>query len=174
MLMGRAKERLASRNPQSTVLSLEDFGLRTESGDGKNALKGLFKVEHIVKELEELKAVIQQSEKDNKDPTIYLKNYVFLGNPGTGKTTVARAMAEILHDIGILSSPNVKSCSALDLQAPYVGQTKDRVNEAMKEAQGGVLFIDEAYTLGMSQRTGGTVFAKEAVDQLVQLMTEPE
>ena len=74
----------------------------------------------------------------------YLESYVFLGSPGTGKTTIARAMAQILHEVGVLGSNHVKVVSGLDMQGSFVGQTKDKVNEMMAEAQGGVLFIDEA------------------------------
>jgi SpoVK/Ycf46/Vps4 family AAA+-type ATPase len=81
-------------------------------------------------------------------------------------------MAQILSELGVLETDKIVTCSALDLQGSYVGQTKDKVNEKMVEAQGGVLFIDEAYTLGGG--TGSGAFSQEAVDQLVKLMTDPE
>jgi SpoVK/Ycf46/Vps4 family AAA+-type ATPase len=167
--VSRAKGRLALRDPLSRKFSLADFDLEHKDSDGMAPLSGLFKIDHVKSELVALKLVIGQCEKDGKDPSEYLKNYVFVGNPGTGKTTVARAMAEMLHSLGILATNSIKTCSGLDLQGAYVGQTKEKVNEVMADAQGGVLFIDEAYTL-----YGGTVYATEAIDQLVQLMTEPE
>jgi len=167
-MVARAKERLVSRDPRATTLTLADFGLDRVSGDGLSALEGLFKVDHIRSRLQELRATLEQCDRDGKDRAEYLESYVFLGSPGTGKTTIARVMAQILHDLGVLGSTNVKIVSGLDMQAGFVGQTKDKVNELMAEAQGGVLFIDEAYTLGQGH------YSSEAVDQLVALMTSPE
>eukprot|EP01035_Chromulina_nebulosa_P018635 gene18635-24374_t len=155
-------------NSKSNEVILEDFGLSSTRKDPIQDLKGKFKMDHIVEELQKLSAVIKQCERDKKDPKEYLKNYIFIGNAGTGKTTVARSMAEMLHDLGLLANNKVIIKSGLDLQGSYLGQTKDKVNQAMTEAQGGVLFIDEAYSLGSS-----SLFSKEAVDQLVALMTDP-
>ena len=83
------------------------------------------------------------AEREGRDTKKYLSNYVFVGGPGTGKTTVARVMARVLHDIGVLASDVSVECSANDLQAGYVGQTKDKINDVFRQAQGGVLFIDE-------------------------------
>ena len=142
-MVARAKERVSSRDPRATALTLADFALDRADGDGSSALEGLFKVDHIVQKLQELKATLEQCDRDGKDRAEYLESYVFLGSPGTGKTTIARAMAQILHEVGVLGSNHVKVVSGLDMQGSFLGQTKDKVNEMMAEAQGGVLFIDE-------------------------------
>lgn len=80
----------------------------------------------------------------------YLKSYLFLRNSGTEKTTVARVMAKILHNVGVLSQDKLKTCNVLNLQTDYAGQIKSKVQDIMAEAKGGVLFIDEAYNLGGS------------------------
>lgn len=168
-----ARMRLLSRDPTATALTLSDFSLDKPVGDGRSALKGLCKVDHIITQLDQLKAIIHQCELDGRDKTEYLQSYIFVGNPGTGKTTIARLMAESLHDMGLLSTNKLVRCSGLDMQGSYLGQTKDKVNELMADAQGGVLFIDEAYTLG-SRDNRQNVFAQEALDQLVALMTESQ
>jgi AAA+ superfamily predicted ATPase len=171
-LTARAKERLVSRDATFKALTLDDFGLEKTPGDWRRALMGLSKVGHIEAQLTTLKAVLEQCDNDGSDRSEHLKSYTFLGNPGTGKSTVAAVFAQMLTDIGMLASNKVVRCNGLDLQGSHVGQTKDKVNELMDEAMGGVLFIDEAYTLG-----GGadrTVFAQEAMDQLVGKMTEEE
>jgi replication-associated recombination protein RarA len=89
---------------------------------------------------------------------------IFTGNPGTGKTTVARLMAEAYHDIGVLRSAKLHSVEASDLVAGYIGQTAIRTNKAVDAALGGVLFIDEAYRLSEADRGG---FGQEAIDTLV-------
>ena len=167
-MIAQASARLATRDSDATELTLADFGLDRVAGDGLSALNGLFKVDHIKDELTKLKAILKQSERDGKDGAEHLKNYVFLGNPGTGKTTIARAMAHMLHEIGILAQDSIVICNGQDLTGDFVGQTSTKVNDIMAEAQGGVLFIDEAYTLGNGH------YAQEAIDQLVDLMTKPE
>ena len=81
---------------------------------------------------------------------------------GTGKTTLARVIADVLFGLKLKPSNKLVEMSALDLTADYVGQTTTKVKEALKEAKGGILFIDEAYSLGEGQ------FGKEACDTIVQ------
>lgn len=86
-------------------------------------------------------------------------------NLGTGKTTVARVIANVLFSLGLIPSDKIVERSALELTAGYVGQTADKVNNILRDAKGGILFIDEAYNLGVGS------FGKEACDTLVQAMT---
>ena len=95
-------------------------------------------------------------------------NFIFTGAPGTGKTTVARKMGQILYAYGILATDTVIVTSGQDMTGQYVGQTKVSVEEKMQAARGGVLFVDEAYDLGEGK------FGKEALTKLLSMLTEPE
>ncbi|RFS84542.1 AAA family ATPase [Actinomadura spongiicola] len=94
------------------------------------------------------------------------RHMVFTGNPGTAKTTVARLVAAVYADLGLLSSGHLVEVSRADLVGSYTGQTAPRVRAAVEQALGGVLFIDEAYSLT------GDAYTQEAVATLVQLMEE--
>jgi probable Rubsico expression protein CbbX len=97
----------------------------------------------------------------------------FTGNPGTGKTTVALRMAEILHRLGYIEKPKVVSVTRDDLVGQYVGHTAPKTREVLKRAQGGVLFIDEAYYLYRPENERD--YGQEAIEILLQVMeTERE
>lgn len=89
----------------------------------------------------------------------------FTGNPGTAKTTVARQFAKILYINGIITKPEIVECGLSDLQGEYLGQTSPKVIQKFEEAKGGVIFIDEAYSLNNDD-----VYSKQTIDTIVEQM----
>jgi probable Rubsico expression protein CbbX len=101
----------------------------------------------------------------SETPTLHM---CFTGNPGTGKTTVALRMAEILHRLGYIRRPDVVSVTRDDLVGQYIGHTAPKTKEVLKKAMGGVLFIDEAYYLYRPENERD--YGQESIEILLQVM----
>lgn len=131
-----------------------------------NDLVGLTKVKKVLNDLVDVKELKSKSD-DLKISNLNL-HMVFLGNPGTGKTTVARIVAQILYNLKYIKENKLIEVSAKDLVAEYVGQTAPKTNAVIEKALGGVLFIDEAYAL--ASKGNENSYNAEAIATLIQNM----
>ncbi|SEB14089.1 AAA+-type ATPase, SpoVK/Ycf46/Vps4 family [Thalassobacillus cyri] len=156
-------------------LTKEDVHLENEKETDNESpihqLEELIGLGNVKDEVKKLSAFvkIQQERKDKDLPHVPVQLHsVFTGNPGTGKTTVAAIYANVLKQCGLLKRGHMIVVSRSDLVAGYVGQTAMKTKKKIREALGGVLFIDEAYSL---YNGGRDDFGKEAIETLVDEMT---
>lgn len=133
-------------------------------------LIGIPKVKAQVKQFIDLAAVNKRREELSDFRSNFTLHSLFLGNPGTGKTTVARLLGKILYEKDIIPSNKFIEASRSDLVAGYVGQTAMKTREVLQSALGGVLFIDEAYSL--YKKGTGNDFGLEAIEEILKFMED--
>lgn len=134
-----------------------------------NRMVGMEKVKAIVYEIYALLQVSRMRQEIGLSQSSQVYHMIFKGNPGTGKTTIARIIAKLFQKMGVLSKGHLIEVERADLVGEYIGHTAQKTRELVKKAMGGVLFIDEAYSLA---RGGEKDFGKEAIDTLVKHMED--
>lgn len=167
----------AARRAESRVIRAADLpdALARDAQEIEAALSeldarvGLAEVKRRVREI--VDRLVVQRLRGRERP--FNAHMVFTGNPGTGKTMVARILADVFHAVGLLPTRRLVEVTRSDLVGEYVGTTAPKVEAACDRALGGVLFIDEAYTLAAGGR-GGRDFGQEAIDTLLQRMSADE
>ncbi|MEM1319832.1 MAG: AAA family ATPase [Bacteroidota bacterium] len=138
--------------------------------DALAQLHSLVGLEEIKREVDEIAKLVRYYREIGKDiKKAFSLNTVFVGNPGTGKTTVARLLVQIYKALGILDRGHLVECDRRSLVAGYVGQTAIKTGELIDKALGGGLFIDEAYSLTQG---GNSDYGREAVETLLKRMED--
>lgn len=166
--------KFASPGPASELSSSHsDMGVYSFcSTDAFQELEQLIGLKQVKRTIAEITAFSLVQSKRNQQmlkacPTAL--HMVFRGNPGTGKTSVARILGKIFQEIGILSKGHLLEAERADLVGEYIGHTAQKTKDMLKKAQGGILFIDEAYTLAQG---GEKDFGKESVATIVKAMED--
>ncbi|MFD2628469.1 stage V sporulation protein K [Oceanobacillus kapialis] len=130
---------------------------------------GLHELKQKIKEVYATVVINEKRKQAGLSCSKQVLHMLFKGNPGTGKTTVARKLAKIYFDMGQLSKGHFIEAERADLVGEYIGQTAQKTRALIQKAMGGILFIDEAYSLA---RGGEKDFGKEAIDTLVKHMED--
>lgn len=164
----KPKSKLAER-PNQKATPEDGFGVAIKELDD---LIGLDSIKRKVKEYTTyLNFIKLRKERGFEDTDKINLHAVFTGNPGTGKTTVAKMLGKIYHELGLLSKGHVVEADRSDLVAEYIGQTAPKTKEIIKKAKGGILFIDEAYALAR-KNDDSKDFGKEAIEILLKEMSD--
>lgn len=166
------EEKALSRLPDDTPVDLEsifrDSQVQEVLDKLDRELVGLKPIKTRIREIAALLLVDRVRKSlglTSGPPSLHM---CFTGNPGTGKTTVAMRMAEILHRLGYIRKPNLAAVTRDDLVGQYIGHTAPKTKEVLKRAMGGVLFIDEAYYLYRSENERD--YGQESIEILLQVM----
>ena len=150
----------------------ESFSLKKSTEEIQGELARLVGLNNVKKELDGLIDLVMLNNKLEKRIPLNL-NMIFIGNPGTGKTTVARIFAEILYNLGYIKNNKLIEVTGKDLIGEYVGQTSNKTAKVLENALDGLLFIDEAYTL-MNQAGNNGNYSQDAISTITKYMTDYE
>ncbi|ASN07379.1 stage V sporulation protein K [Virgibacillus necropolis] len=175
---------MQNKNGQINIVLYDKDGVKVESDQRQsyNESSPFYRIDqefssfvgmdYLKQSIKEIYAMITINEKRKQvglNSSNQVLHMLFKGNPGTGKTTIARKLASAYYDMNILSKGHFIEAERADLVGEYIGQTAQKTRAIIQKAAGGILFIDEAYSLA---RGGEKDFGKEAIDTLVKHMED--
>jgi len=168
----RTRKTGTAQSAVKAVRSGDDTGLHKNVQDIMLELNALVGLKGVKKLIEEIYAFVEIQRRRQKEKLVaepLVLHMIFKGNPGTGKTTVARILGKLFKEVGVLPKGHLVEVERADLVGEFIGHTAQKTREQIKKALGGILFIDEAYSLA---RGGEKDFGKESIDSLVKGMED--
>lgn len=167
----REKVKQSTIEMPSKSLLHEQHAILKEIEAEMNALVGMDQIKKMMKEIYAWIYINKKREANGLKPGQQVLHMMFKGNPGTGKTSVARLIGKLFHKMDVLPKGHLIEAERADLVGEYIGHTAQKTRDLIKKAAGGILFVDEAYSLG---RGGEKDFGKEAIDTLVKHMEDKQ
>ncbi|MED3573306.1 stage V sporulation protein K [Cytobacillus praedii] len=174
VLNSQKRKTLAKELPESQPLPKDippEHAALKDIEDELGTLVGMEEMKRMIKEIYAWIYVNKKREESGLKAGKQALHMMFKGNPGTGKTTVARLIGKLFQKMNVLSKGHLIEAERADLVGEYIGHTAQKTRDLIKKAIGGILFIDEAYSLG---RGGEKDFGKEAIDTLVKHMEDKQ
>ena len=171
---GKGKEEESDdedEGPEPEPLTAEELAAAEKEMDEElGKLVGMQSVKDNMKKLCKQLSLDIKRKQEGQATLDAIRHMIFTGNPGVGKTTVSRLVAKLFNKLGVASKDTVVEVQKGDLVAGYVNQTSMKTKNKIKEAKGGILFVDEAYQLTQNLMRGQTDFAGEAIDEMMKVM----
>ena len=169
--LAEAQAEAEAKEVEANILPVRKFHIQKITNADAAVLDTMIGLENIKKQLKKMRATFEYEKRCGGGQSLFMNHLAFYGSPGTGKTTVAKAVAAILYEAGIIPKAKYVAVNGNDLLGAYMGQTAPTINALFKQGAGGVIFIDEAYIIAnAASDSNGNGYGQECVAQLLTLL----